>query len=188
MAQVSTNEFRPGVKILLDNQPCTIVENEAVKPGKGQAFNRVKIRNLITGRILEKTFKSGDTVDAADVVDANMQYVYQEDGFWVFMDQETFEQIPVSEVTLGEGKQWIKEQDVCIVTLFNGVPITIAPPTFVVLEITETDPGLRGDTSSGGTKPATVSTGAVVRVPLFVQQGERIKIDTREGTYVSRDL
>ena len=187
MAQISTNEFRPGVKILLDNQPCSIIENEAVKPGKGQAFNRVKIRNLISGRVLEKTFKSGDTVEAADVVDANMQYVYKEDGFWVFMDQESFEQIPVNEITLGEGKQWIKEQDVCIVTLFNGVPITIAPPVFVVLEIIETDPGLRGDTSSGGTKPATVSTGAVVRVPLFVQLGERIKIDTREGTYVSRD-
>ena len=187
MAQISTNEFRPGVKILLDNQPCSIIENEAVKPGKGQAFNRVKIRNLISGRVLEKTFKSGDTVEAADVVDANMQYVYKEDGCWVFMDQESFEQIPVNEITLGEGKQWIKEQDVCIVTLFNGVPITIAPPVFVVLEIIETDPGLRGDTSSGGTKPATVSTGAVVRVPLFVQLGERIKIDTREGTYVSRD-
>jgi len=187
MAYVSTNEFKAGVKIILDNQPCTIIENEAVKPGKGQAFNRVKIRNLITGRMLEKTFKSGETVDAADVIEVNMQYVYPEDSFWIFMDQETFEQIPVSESVLGEGKLWIREQDVCVVTLFNGIPIVITPPTFVVLEIIETDPGLRGDTSSGGTKPATVSTGAVVRVPLFVQQGERIKIDTREGTYVSRD-
>jgi elongation factor P len=187
MAQVSTNEFKPGVKILLDNQPCSIIENEFVKPGKGQAFNRVKLRNLISGRVLEKTFKSGDTFEAADVVDVNMQYVYQEEQFWIFMDQETFEQIPVGQSVLGDAKQWIQEQSVCIVTLFNGQPISIVPPTFVVFEIIETDPGLRGDTSSGGTKPAKISTGAVVRVPLFVQQGERIKIDTREGTYVSRD-
>lgn len=187
MAQISTNEFKQGVKILLDGQPCSILENEFVKPGKGQAFNRVKIRNLITGRVLEKTFKSGDTLESADVVDVNMQYLYQEDAFWIFMDQETFEQIPVDPTVVGDTKQWIQEQDVCIITLFNGQPINIVPPTFVVLEIIETDPGLRGDTSSGGSKPAKLTTGAVVRVPLFVQQGEKIKIDTRDGTYVSRE-
>lgn len=186
MAQISTNEFRPGVKILLDNQPCTILDNEFVKPGKGQAFNRVKIRNLITNRVLEKTFKSGDTVDAADIVDVNMQFLYKEGAFWVFMDSATFEQVSVDAEVLADSKLWLREQDECIVTLFNGQPITIIPPNFVELEVTETDPGLRGDTSSGGTKPATVSTGAVVKVPLFVQIGDKLKIDTRDGSYVSR--
>jgi elongation factor P len=186
MAQISTNEFRPGVKILLDNQPCTILDNEFVKPGKGQAFNRVKIRNLMTNRVLEKTFKSGDTVDAADIVDVNMQFLYKEGAFWIFMDSATFEQVSVDAGVLADSKLWLREQDECIVTLFNGQPITITPPNFVELEVTETDPGLRGDTSSGGTKPATVSTGAVVKVPLFVQIGDKLKIDTRDGTYVSR--
>jgi elongation factor P len=186
MAQISTNEFRPGVKILLDNQPCTILDNEFVKPGKGQAFNRVKIRNLMTNRVLEKKFKSGDTVDAADIVDVNMQFLYKEGAFWIFMDSATFEQVSVDAEVLADSKLWLREQDECIVTLFNGQPITITPPNFVELEVTETDPGLRGDTSSGGTKPATVSTGAVVKVPLFVQIGDKLKIDTRDGTYVSR--
>jgi elongation factor P len=186
MSQISTNEFRPGVKILLDNQPCSIIENEFVKPGKGQAFNRVKIRNLATGRVLEKTFKSGETVDAADVIDVNMQYLYQEGSFWIFMDVESFEQLSVDPEILDDAKLWLREQDQCVITLFNGRPISVVPPTFVELEVTQTDPGLRGDTSSGGTKPATVSTGAVVRVPLFVQIGDKLKIDTRDGSYVSR--
>jgi elongation factor P len=186
MSQISTNEFRPGVKILLDNQPCSIIENEFVKPGKGQAFNRVKIRNLITDRVLEKTFKSGETVDSADVMDVNMQYLFQEGDFWIFMDVSSFEQMPVDKSILADAKFWIREQDECIVTLFNGQPISVTPPNFVQLEVTETDPGLRGDTSSGGTKPATLSTGAVVKVPLFIQIGDILKIDTRDGTYVSR--
>ncbi|NBV28074.1 elongation factor P [bacterium] len=186
MSQISTNEFRPGVKILLDNQPCSIIENEFVKPGKGQAFNRVKIRNLITDRVLEKTFKSGETVDSADVMDVNMQYLFQEGDFWIFMDVSSFEQMPVDKSILADAKFWIREQDECIVTLFNGQPISVTPPNFVQLEVTETDPGLRGDTSSGGTKPATLATGAVVKVPLFIQIGDILKIDTRDGTYVSR--
>lgn len=186
MSMVSTNEFRSGLKILLDGQPYNVLENEFVKPGKGQAFNRVKIRNLTSGRVLEKTFKSGDTVPVADVVEVNMSYLYKEDEFWVFMDSETFEQIHVNKTALGDTVLWLKEQDVCIITLFNGEPLSVQPPNFVELEVVQTDPGLKGDTSSGGTKPATVSTSAVVKVPLFVQIGDCIKIDTREGTYVSR--
>lgn len=186
MSMVSTNEFKAGLKILLDGQPYNIIENEFVKPGKGQAFNRVKIRNLTTGRVLEKTFKSGESVAVADVVEVNMSYLYKEDDFWVFMDSETFEQINVNKTALGDAVLWLKEQDICIITLFNGEPLSVQPPNFVELEVLETDPGLKGDTSSGGSKPATVSTSAVVKVPLFVQVGDWIKIDTRDGTYVSR--
>jgi elongation factor P len=186
MATYSTNEFRGGLKLLLDGDPCTIIENEFVKPGKGQAFNRVKIRNLKTGRVLEKTFRSGESVEAADVVERSLQYLYNDGEFWHFMDEETFEQVQADANALGESTQWIREQDVCNVTLWNGSPIAVDPPNFVTLEITETDPGLKGDTSGGGGKPATLETGAVVRVPLFIQTGEKIKVDTRTGAYVSR--
>ncbi|AHF04328.1 elongation factor P [Marichromatium gracile] len=186
MATYSTNEFKGGLKIMLDGDPYTIVENEFVKPGKGQAFNRVRVRNLKTGRVVEKTFKSGESVEAADVHDTEMQYLYNDGIEWNFMDPDTFEQLIASEQAVGEAAKWIKEQDLCKVTLWNGVPLSIEPPNFVVLEITETDPGLKGDTSGGGGKPATLETGAVVRVPLFVQTGELIKVDTRTGEYVSR--
>lgn len=186
MSSISTNEFKNGTKILLDNQPCVILENECVKPGKGQAFNRVKIRNLLSGRVLEKTFKSGETVPAADVLEQDMQFLYNEQDLWVFMDQQSYEQIEVGHDTVKETKNWLIEQDICSVTLFNGQPILITPPNFVTLEVTETDPGLKGDTSGGGNKPATLETGAVVKVPLFVQIGEKIKVDTRDGSYVSR--
>ncbi len=186
MASYSTNEFRGGLKIMLDGDPCAIIENEFVKPGKGQAFNRVKMRNLKTGRVLEKTFKSGESVEAADVIDHELAYLYNDGEFWHFMDNQTFEQYQADENGVGEATKWIKEQDICVVTLWNGVPISVTAPNFVVLEITETDPGLKGDTSGGGGKPATLETGAVVRVPLFVQTGEKIKVDTRTGEYVSR--
>ena len=186
MATFSTNEFKNGLKILLDNDPYAIVENEFVKPGKGQAFNRVRVRNLRTGRVLEKTFKSGDTVEAADVMDVSMQYLYNDGEFWHFMVPETFEQHAAGEAAVGDGAKWLKEQDMCIVTLWNGVPLNVTPPNFVELTITQCDPGLRGDTATGGTKPATVETGAVVRVPLFVGEGEVIRIDTRTGEYASR--
>lgn len=186
MATYSTNEFKSGLKVMLDGDPATIVENEFVKPGKGQAFNRVKIRNLKTGRVIERTFKSGDTIEAADVVDVEMQYLYNDGDFWHFMQPESFEQVAADRSTVGGAAQWLKEQDVCLVTLWNGSPISVEPAHTVVLEIVETDPGVRGDTSGGGGKPAKLETGAVVRVPLFVQQGERIKVNTRTGEYVSR--
>ena len=186
MASYSTNEFRSGLKIMLDGDPCNIIENEFVKPGKGQAFNRVKIRNLKTGRVLEKTFKSGDSVEAADVVDTDMQYLYNDGESWHFMHPETFEQFAIGEDRLGDSAIWLKEQDTCIVTLWDGNPIAVTPPNHVVLKITQTDPGLRGDTATGGTKPATCETGAVVKVPLFLEIGDLIKVDTRTGEYLGR--
>jgi len=186
MATYSTNEFKAGLKVMIDGDPGAIVENEFVKPGKGQAFNRVKIRNLKTGRIIERTFKSGDTIEAADVVDVELQYLYNDGEFWHFMNPETFEQLASDKAAVGDNAKWLKEQDICIVTLYNGVPITVMPPNTVTLKIVDTDPGLKGDTSGGGGKPATLETGAVVRVPLFVQIGETIKVNTRTGEYLSR--
>lgn len=186
MATYSTSEFKAGLKIMLDGDPCSIIENEFVKPGKGQAFNRVKIRNLKTGRVLERTFKSGESLEGADVVDIETQYLYADGAFWHFMDPVSFEQYQAEETAVTEAIKWLKEQDICTMTLWNGVPLSVSPPNFVELTVTETDPGLKGDTSGGGGKPATLETGAVVRVPLFVQIDEMIKVDTRTGEYVSR--
>jgi elongation factor P len=186
MATYSTNEFKGGLKIMIDGDPCSIIENEFVKPGKGQAFNRVKIRNLKTGRVIERTFKSGESVEGADVMDTEMQYLYNDGEFWHFMDPDSFEQHAAEETAVGDAKKWLKEQDVCEVTLWNGNPLAITPPNFVMLAVTETDPGVRGDTSGGGGKPATLETGAVVRVPLFIEIGEVLRIDTRTGEYVAR--
>lgn len=186
MASYSTNEFRGGLKIMIDAEPCSIVENEFVKPGKGQAFNRVKLRFLKTGRVVERTFKSGESVEAADVMDVDMQYLYTDGEFWHFMDENTFEQLAADKTAVGDSAKWLKEQDKVELTLFNGAPISVTPPNFVELTIVETDPGLRGDTANGGNKPAHLETGAVVKVPLFIEQGEVIKCDTRTGEYVSR--
>lgn len=186
MASVSTSEFKNGLKFLMDGQPCSIVDNTIVQPGKGQAFNRVKYRNLMTGRVLEKTFKSGEKVESADVLDTDLQYLYNDGEFWHFMDAETFDQFQASEAAIGDNAKWLVEQDVCVVTLFNGQPITVMPPKTVTLEVTETDPGLKGDTAGTGGKPATLSTGAVVQVPLFVQTGEMVVVNTERGEYISR--
>ena len=186
MATYSTNEFKQGLKVMLDGDPCSIIENEFVKPGKGQAFNRVKIRNLKTGRVLEKTFKSGESIDAADVIELEMQYLYNDGEMWYFMDQTSFEQFAADEKAVSDAKQWIKGEEACLVTLWNNVPLSVAAPNFVILAITDTDPGVRGDTAQGGSKPATLETGAVVKVPLFIENGELLKIDTRTGEYVSR--
>ena len=186
MANFSTNEFKAGLKVMIDDEPCNILENEYVKPGKGQAFNRVKIRKLISGKVLEKTFKSGDSVPGADVLDTELSYLYNDGEFYHFMNNETFEQVAADAKAVGDNAKWLVENTDCTITLFNGTPIVVTPPNFVELEITETDPGLKGDTAGTGGKPATLSTGAVVRVPLFVQTGEIIKVDTRSGEYVSR--
>jgi elongation factor P len=186
MASYSTNEFRGGLKILIDGDPCVIVENEFVKPGKGQAFNRVRIRNLKTGRVVDKTYKSGDSVEAADVVDQDMEYLYNDGEFWHFMVPDTYEQFAAGKEAIEDAEPWLKEQDRCMVTLWNGIPLQILPPNFVELKIVETDPGVRGDTAQGGVKPARLETGAVVKVPLFVEEGEVVKVDTRNGEYVSR--
>ncbi len=186
MASYSTNEFRNGLKIMLDGEPCTIVENEFVRPGKGQAFARARIRYLLSGRVVERTFKNNESVDAADVMDQDMEYLYADGEFWHFMDPSSFEQVAADAKAVGDNAKWLIEQDSCMVTLWNGNPISVTPPNQVNVEVIETDPGLKGDTSSGGNKPATVNTGAVVNVPLFVQIGEKIKVDTRTGDYVSR--
>lgn len=186
MASYTTNEFKAGLKIMLDGDPYSIVENEFVKPGKGQAFNRTKVRNLKTGRVIEKTFKSGDSVEAADVLDIQMQYLYQDGDNWYFMNTENFEQLPADQTAMTDAVKWIREQDICQVTLWNGNIISVIAPNFVDLKIIETDPGVRGDTSGGGGKPATLETGAVVRVPLFVQTGEIIRVDTRSAEYLGR--
>lgn len=186
MSSYSTSELRSGVKVLLDGDPYSIVENEFVKPGKGQAFNRVKVRNLKTGRVIERTFKSGDTLEGADVVDVDMQYLYTDGDFWHFMVPETFEQHTAGKEAVGGGAQWMKDGVTCIVTLWNGVPLQVTPPAHVDLKVIETDPGLRGDTATGGQKPAKLETGAVVRVPLFINEGEVLRVDTRTGAYISR--
>ena len=186
MASYNTNEFRSGLKIIIDGDPYTILENEFVKPGKGQAFSRVRIRNLKTGRVVDKTFKSGESVEAADVVETEMQYLYSDGEFYHFMTPDDYEQHAADAQAVGDANLWLKEQDMCQVTLWNGVPLVVTPPNFVELAIVETDPGVRGDTAQGGVKPATLETGAVVRVPLFLEQGEVIKADTRSGEYVSR--
>ena len=174
MANYSTNEFRSGLKVMFEKEPCSILENEFVKPGKGQAFSRVKLRNLKTGRVLEKTFKSGESLEAADVMDTDMQYLYNDGDFWYFMEPQTFEQHQADEKAVGEASQWLREQDVCVVTLYNGAPLSVTPP------------GLRGDTATGGTKPAILSTGAVIKVPLFLEQNEVVRVDTRTGEYLGR--
>jgi elongation factor P len=186
MASYGLNDVRNGLKILVDGDPYTIVDADFIKPGKGQAFTRIRIRNLKNGRVVEKTLKANETVEGADVVDTDMQYLYSDGEFWHFMHQESFEQHQADKNAMGDAAQWLKGEEECVVTLWNGTPIAVTPPNFVELKIVETDPGVRGDTSGGGGKPAKLETGAVVRVPLFVNQEEVIKVDTRSGEYVSR--
>jgi elongation factor P len=186
MATYGLNDVKNGLKIIVDGDPYTIVEAEFIKPGKGQAFTRIRIRNLLNGRTTEKTLKSSESFEGADVVDTDMQFLYGDGEFWHFMQPDTFEQHQADKTAAGDAAKWLKGEEDCVVTLWNGRPIAVQPPNFVELKIVETDPGVRGDTSGGGGKPAKLETGAVVRVPLFVNQDEVIKVDTRSGEYVSR--
>lgn len=187
MATYSTNEFRPGLKVLLEGDPCTILDNEFVKPGKGQAFSRVKFRNLKTGRVWERTFRSGESIEAADVLETEMEFLYRDGELWYFMKTDgSYEQMAASAAVVGDGSRWLDGQEVCSVTLWNDDPIAVVPPNFVELAVTETDPGLRGDTAQGGTKQATLATGASIKVPLFVEIGDVLRIDTRTSEYVGR--
>jgi len=187
MAQVSTNEIRAGFKVEVEGQPYTIVSNEFVKPGKGQAFNRIKLKHIMTGRVIERTFKSGEKLDVADVEEMNMRMLYRESDGVVFMDDQSYEQVKILNAQIGETDQWLKEDLVYDVIFYKGNPVTVEPPTFLDLLITETSPGVRGDTASGRVmKPAVVETGAKIQVPIFVEQGEKIRVDTRTGEYVSR--
>ena len=186
MASYGMNDVKTGMKILVNRDPCVITETEYVKPGKGQAFTRIKYRNIKSGRVVELTMKATDSLEAADVVDTDMQFLYADGEYWHFMNQESFEQVQSDKAGMGGAEKWLKGEEECVVTLFNGTPIMVTPPNFVELKITETDPGVKGDTAGTGGKPATLETGAVVRVPLFVGQDEVIKVDTRSGEYVSR--
>lgn len=186
MSSYNTSELRSGTKILLDGDPYAVLENEFVKPGKGQAFNRVRVRNLRTGRVVDKTFKSGDNLEAADVVTTPMQYLYNDGSMWFFMEPESFEQHVAGENAVADAKIWLKEQMLCNVTLWNGQPLLVEAPSHAELKIVRTDPGIRGDTAQGGVKPATLETGAVVRVPLFVEEGEVVRVDTRTSEYIAR--
>jgi elongation factor P len=170
MATFSTSEFKNGLKVLIDGEPCSILENEVVKPGKGQAFNRVRMRNLKNGRVWERTYKSGESLEGADVMETDMQYLYSDGEFWHFMKtDDSFE-----------------EEDIYTIVLWNDAPISVTPQNFVELEVVDTDPGLKGDTAQGGTKPATLSSGAVVKVPLFVTIGDVLRVDTRTSEYQNR--
>lgn len=187
MAVYSTNEFKGGLKVMLDGDPCSILENEMVKPGKGQAFNRVRLRNLLNGRVWERTFKSGETLDGADISESNMQYLYSDGEFWHFMRTDgSFEQIAADKKAVAEALDWLKEEDQYTVMVWNDVPISVTPPNFIEMEVVQTDPGLRGDTATGGTKPATLVSGATVKVPLFVEIGDVLRVDTRTGEYQNR--
>ena len=182
----STPDFRKGLRIELDGKPHIIVDFLHVKPGKGGAFVRTKLKNLITGNVMDKTFRSGEKVGIPDLQEKNMQYLYRdEDGFY-FMDQETYEQISLTEEQLGENKGFLQENIVIDVLFHNNQPIGVELPIFVEIPISETDPGLKGDTASGGTKPAVLETGAVIQVPLFIEEGNIVKIDTRTGEYIER--
>ncbi|WP_101927622.1 MULTISPECIES: elongation factor P [Luteimonas] len=186
MASYGMNDVKNGQKILVNNDPCVITETEYVKPGKGQAFTRIKYRNIKSGRVVELTMKATDSLEVADVMDTDMRFLYADGEYWHFMDPESFEQVQADKAGVGDAAKYLKGEEDCVVTLWNGNPIAVQPPNFVDLKIVETDPGVRGDTSGGGGKPATLETGAVVRVPLFVSQEETIKVDTRSGEYVSR--
>ena len=186
MATVGLNDVKKGMKILHNNDPWVITDADFIKPGKGQAFTRIFIRNLKNGRTTEQTMKSSDSFEVADVVDTDMQYLYNDGEHWHFMQSDTFEQVQADAAGVGDAAKFLKGEEACVVTLWNGTPIAVQPPNFVELKIVETDPGLRGDTSGGGGKPAKLETGAVVRVPLFVNQDEVIKVDTRTGEYVGR--
>lgn len=186
MATYGMNDVKNGLKILVNNEPCVITETEYVKPGKGQAFTRIKYRFIKSGRVVELTMKATDDLVAADVMDTDMQFLYSDGEYWHFMQPETFEQVQADKAGVGDAYKWLKGEEQCVVTLWDGIPIAVQPPNFVELRIVETDPGVRGDTSGGGGKPATLETGAVVRVPLFVGQDEIVKVNTRTGEYESR--
>lgn len=187
MAQLETGDFRSGMKIEVEGQPYTIVTNQFVKPGKGQAFNRVRLKHLISGRVIERTFKSGESVELADVVETKLRLLYVDQTGATFMDDNTYEQITVPNDKLEDVRKWLKEDTIYSLVVYKNEPICIEPPTFMDLEVVETSPGIRGDTASGRVmKPATLSTQAVIQIPIFVEQGEIIKVDTRTGEYVSR--
>lgn len=183
---ISSNDFRNGVTIEYDGQVWQVLEFQHVKPGKGSAFVRTKMKNLLTGSTVERTFNAGERVAAAKVDRREMQYLYETGGEYTFMDTESFEQLGLTAEQVGDGVKYLKENMTCYIVLYKDAAISVELPNSVELTVTQTDPGLRGDTASGGNKPATTETGAVVKVPLFIDNGDRILVDTRTGQYLGR--
>ncbi len=183
---VSTSDFRKGLKIELNGEPFLMVDFQHVKPGKGGAFVRTRLKSLLTGNVIDKTFRSGEKVEPPDLEERAMQYLYPDGESYIFMDNETYEQMGIPQDVIGEGAQYLKENMNVTVLFHNQKPIGVELPYFVELEVTKTDPGIKGDTASGGSKPATLETGAVVQVPLFIKEGDILKIDTRDGSYIER--
>jgi elongation factor P len=182
----STSDFRKNLKIEIDGEPFVIVECTHVKPGKGVAFVKTRYKSLISGSTLEKNFRSGEAVGKPDLEERTMQYLYPEGDFLQFMDTSNYEQVSISREQVGDAFYFIKDNTEVTVLFFNGKAINVEPPNFVVMRVTQSDPGVRGDTASGGTKPATLESGYVVQVPLYLEEGEIIKVDTRTGKYVER--
>ena len=183
---ISTNDMRPGQTLELDNGLFTIVDYQHVKPGKGQAFVKTKLKNVKTGAVTDKTFRADEKVGLAVLDKREMQYLYTDDAGLVFMDNETYEQLHIDREQFGDAGKFLKDGMVCMVPTYEGTPVGVDMPVTVELEITDTEPGLKGDRVSGALKPATLETGAIVQVPLFLEKGERIKVDTRSGEYISR--
>ena len=183
---MDTSDFKNGLRIELSGEPFTVLYFQHVKPGKGGAFVRTKVKNLRNGKIVEKTFRAGEKLVAADVEDRTMQYLYHDGDSFVFMDSVSYDQIPFSEDQIGDARKYLLENIEVDVLFWKNNPINIALPAFIVAEVTQCDPGMKGDTAQGATKPATVETRAVVQVPLFIKEGEKIRIDTRTGEYVER--
>ncbi len=183
---ILAGDLRPGMKIELDGLPFTVTAYQWVKPGKGGAFNRTKLRNMRTGSVVERTFRTEEKVSPAELEERRAQFLYQSDDQFHFMDTETYEQFFLPEDQLGDTRKYLKEEMVVTIVSHRGAPLTVEVPTFVELTVSETDPGVRGDTASGGSKPATLETGAVIQVPLFINVGDRLRVDTRTGSYIER--
>ncbi len=183
---ISTNEIRNGAKIEVDGEPFIIVEFQHVKPGKGGAFVRTKLRSLKTGNVVDRTFRSGDKLEEPAIEEMEMQYLYSSEGQYFFMDTKSYEQIFILQEHLGESKNFLKENMVAKIIFYEGKPLSVELPIFVELKIVKTDPGIRGDTATGGSKAAIVETGANIKVPLYLEEGAVIKVDTRSGEYVER--
>ncbi len=182
----STAEFKKGLKIEIDGAPLAIVDFQHVKPGKGGAFVRTKLKNLLTGRVLDQTFRSGERVKKPDLMEKEMQYLYKDGENYCLMDNETYEQIMLTGEQMGDAVLYLTENMNLQVLFFNQQPVAVDLPNFVELKVAQAEPGVRGDTASGGTKPATLESGAVIQVPLFINEGDRLKVDTRTGTYIER--
>jgi elongation factor P len=182
----TTAEFRRGLKIEVEGDPYLIVEFQHVKPGKGGAFVRTRLKNLLTGNVMERTFKSGDKVGSPNMEEKEMQFLYKQGDDFYFMDNNNYEQQFIGKDNLGGAEDYLQENCKVMVLFYNGKPLTVDLPNFVELVIKATDPGVKGDTAQGGTKPATMETGAIIQVPLFLKEGEKIRIDTRTGQYVER--